>query len=81
MTVCVKVPGASLYRLSGYCCLVTQSCLTLCNLIDLAHQAPLSLEFSRQEYCSDLPFLPLGDLPKPRINATPPALAGGFFNH
>ena len=81
MTVCVKVPGASLCRLCGCCCLVTQSCLTLCNLIDMAHQAPLSLEFSRQEYSSDLPFLPLGDLPKPRNKATPPALAGGFFNH
>ena len=81
MTVCVKVPAASLYRLCGCCCLVTQSCLTLCNLIDLAHQAPLSLGFSRQEYCSELPFLPLGDLPNPRIKPTSPTLACGLFNH
>jgi len=30
--------------------LVAQSCLTLCDTI--AHQAPLSMEFSSQEYCS-----------------------------
>ena len=42
-------------------------------------QAPLSIEFSRQEY---LPYPPLGDLPDPGIKpASPvfPALAGGFF--
>ena len=31
----------------------------------IAHQAPLSMEFSRQGHCSGLPFLPLGDLPNP----------------
>ena len=36
--------------------LVTQSCLTLCKLWTVAYQAPLSLEFSRQEYWSGLPF-------------------------
>ena len=30
-----------------YMCLVVQSCLSLCNAMDLAHQAPLSLGFSR----------------------------------
>ena len=33
----------------------------------VAHQAPLSMEFSRQEYWSELPFSPPGDLPDPRI--------------
>ena len=33
-----------------------QSCLTLCDPIDAAHQAPLSLGFSRQEHWSGLPF-------------------------
>ena len=33
-----------------------QSCLTLCNPIDTAHQAPPSLGFSRQEHWSGLPF-------------------------
>ena len=32
-----------------------------------AHQAPLSIKFSRQEYCSGLPFPPLGELPNPGI--------------
>ena len=31
------------------------------------HQAPLSMEFSRQDYWSGLPFPPIGDLPKPGI--------------
>ena len=29
------------------------------------HQVPLSMEFPRQEYWSELPFPPLGDLPHP----------------
>ena len=36
-------------------CSVAQLCLTLCNLF-VAHQAPLSMEFSGQEYWSGLPF-------------------------
>ena len=47
----------------------------------VAHQAPLSMGFSRQEYRSGLPFLPPRDLPdpgaKPMCPASP-ALAGGF---
>ena len=48
----------------------------------VAHQAPLSMESSRQEDCSGLPFLPPGDLPGPGIElAFPgsPALEGRFF--
>ena len=33
-----------------------QLCLTLCDPIDAAHQAPPSLGFSRQEYWNGLPF-------------------------
>ena len=47
-----------------------------------AHQVPLSMGFSRQEYWSGLPRSPPGDLPNPGIKAVslvPPALAGGFF--
>ena len=36
--------------------LVTQSCLTLCDPMDIAYQAPPSTWFSRQEYSSGLPF-------------------------
>ena len=42
-------------------------------------QAPLSTEFSRQEYYSGLPFPPPGSLPDPEIEPASPALAGGFF--
>ena len=47
-----------------------------------AHQAPLSMGFSRQEYRSGLPFPFPGDLPDPGIkpgSLTSLALAGGFF--
>ena len=37
------------------------------------------MEFSRQEYWSELSFPPLGDLPNPGIELASPALAGGFF--
>ena len=36
----------------------------------LACQAPLTVEFSRQEYCSELPFPTPGDLPDPGIKPT-----------
>ena len=45
----------------------------------VACQAPLSMEFSRQEYWSGLPFPPPGDLPDLGIELVSPALAGGFF--
>ena len=38
----------------------------------IAHKAPLSMEFSRQEYWSGLPFPPSGDLPDPGIEPVPP---------
>ena len=37
-----------------------------------AHQAPLSVGFSRQEYWSGLPFPPPGDLPDPGIKPESP---------
>ena len=43
------------------------------------YQVPLSLEFSRQECWSGLPFPTPGDLPNPGIKCESPALAGGFF--
>ena len=44
----------------------------------VAQQDPLSLEFSRQEYWSGLPFPSPGDLPDPGIEPASPALAGFF---
>ena len=40
----------------------------------VAYTAPLSMEFSRQEYWSGLPFPSPGDLPDPGIEARSPAL-------
>ena len=48
----------------------------------VTRQAPLSIEFSRQEYWSGLPFPSPGDLPNPGnqpMSLMSPALAGGFF--
>ena len=48
----------------------------------VARQAPLSMEFSRQEYWSGLPFSTPGGLPNPATEPTSlvsPALTGGFF--
>ena len=48
----------------------------------VAHQAPLSMGFSRQEYCNGLPYSPPGFLSNPEIkpkSLTSPALAGRFF--
>ena len=60
-----------------------QLCPTLCDTVDYtAHQVPLSLGFSRQEYWTRLPFPTPRDLPDPGIELTSlisPALAGGFF--
>ena len=48
----------------------------------IAHQVPLSMRFSRQEYWSGLPCPPPGDLSRPGIESQSlmsPALAGRFF--
>ena len=45
----------------------------------VAHQAPPSIGFPRQESWSGLPFPSPGDLPDPGIEPASPALAGGFF--
>ena len=49
------------------CVLVTHLCLTLCDPRAVAHQAPWSMGFFRQEHWSGLPFLSPGDLPDPGI--------------
>ena len=45
----------------------------------VAHQSPLSLALTRQEYWSGLPFPSPGCLPGPGVEPRSPALAGGFF--
>ena len=57
-------------------------CPTLCDQWTVACQAPLSMGFYGQEYCSGLPFPPPGDLPHPGIghlSPVTPVSAGGFF--
>ena len=65
------------------CLLSCFSCLGLfAALWTVAHQAPLCMGFSRQEYWSGLSCPPPGDLPNPGIelpSLMPPALAGRFF--
>ena len=62
-----------------------QSCPILCDPMDCSpHQGPLSMEFSRQEYWSGLPFPPPGGLPNPGIepvSLATAALAAGFFTN
>ena len=48
----------------------------------VAHQAPLTMEFSKQKYWSGLPFPTPGNLPDPGIEPTSlasPELVGRFF--
>ena len=63
-------------------CSIIQSWSNLETPWTVAHQAPLSMEFSRQEYWSALPFPTPGDLPNPGIEPaflSSPEMAGGFF--
>ena len=62
------------------------SCFSRANLFvtpwSVAHQAPLSMGFPRQEYWNWLPFPPPWDLPNPEIEPASPmslALAGRFI--
>ena len=59
-----------------------QLCPALCDPWTVAHQAPLSMGFARQEYWGGLPQPPPGDLPDPEIEPTSfmsPALASLLF--
>ena len=40
----------------------------------MAHEACLSMGFSRQEYCSGMPFPSPGDIPDPGVESGSPAL-------
>ena len=45
----------------------------------VAHRAPLSVGFPRQQYWSELPFPSPGDPPNPGMGPESPALTRGFF--
>ena len=60
----------------SYCLVMSNSFVTPWTA---ASQAPLSMRFSKQDYCTGLPFSSPGDLLDPRIEPAAPALAGKFF--
>ena len=65
-TQCSKIWNSC--RLVHCVCVCVFSCVWLFEAQwIIAHQAPLSLGFPRQEYWSRLPFPPSGDLPDPGI--------------
>ena len=68
-----------IYKYIKEYCLVTKSCVTLVTPWTLACQAPLSMGFLRQEYCSGLLCPSPGDFPDSGIELMSPALAGRFF--
>ena len=59
------------------------ACVPLCPVFatpqTITHQAPLPMEFSKQECWSGLPFPSPGDRPNRGIQPTSPALAGGIL--
>ena len=59
--------------------LVAQTCPTLVTPWTAARQAPLSMEFSKQEYWSGLPCPSPGDLPDPGVKPRSPALQADSF--
>ena len=68
-------------------CMCLRASMHACSVVSIslqshgeAHQAPLSIESSRQEYWSGLPFPPPGDLPSVGLELTSPALAGAFLS-
>ena len=67
------------------CVCVHALCHSIMSEWTVTYQAPLSMEFSRQEYLQNgLPFPSPGDLPNPGIKPTflsSPALAGRFFTY
>ena len=57
----------SSFSRTSMCCIKSLSHVSLfATPWTVAHQAPLSMGFSRQEYCSGLPFLPPKDRPNSR---------------
>ena len=69
--------GGRFEREGTYVCAVLYSVASVVSdsviPLTVAHQAPPSMGFSRQEYWSGLPFPPPGDLPDPGIEPMAPA--------
>ena len=72
---CLRAAITNYHKLSDFDGgLVTKSCPTLATSRTVAHQVPLSMGFSRQEYWSGLPFPLSGDLTNRGIEPGSPAL-------
>ena len=67
--------------LSPCWCFIIKLCPILAMLWTVAHKAPLSMGFSRQEYWSGLLFLLPGDLPNPGIKPGSPAIGRWILYH
>ena len=82
--VCVRVSVCVYVCVCVYMCVYEfLSCvLVFATPLTVTHQAPLSMEFSRQEHWSGWPCPPLGDLANPGTEPSSlvsPAMAGRFF--
>ena len=62
-----NIGGKLATEISVFVCAKCFSCVLFATLWTTAHQAPLSMVFSRQEYRSGLPCPPPEDLPDPGI--------------
>ena len=83
-----NMPGAKVTDREGnqQGCVYVLNCFRCVQLFatlwTVAHQAPLFMQLSREEYWSGLPFPPPGDLPHPGIEPAllmSPSLASGLF--
>ena len=70
MKVHKVIPILSTFNLVVCVCLCVFSCVRLYTLWTIACQAPLSMEFSRQEYWIGLPFPSPWCLPNPGSNSS-----------
>ena len=72
---------SKMWLIRGVCvCVCVYNCVLLFAIPwTVAHQAPLSMGFSRGKYWSELPFPSPGNLLDPGIETESPALARGFF--
>ena len=80
----ISLPGLPTNLLNALCCVLSHSfgSESFVTPWTVAHQAPLPMGFSKQEYWSGLPSPSPGDLPDPEIEPTyltSPVLAGRFF--
>ena len=75
---CVNLGGRKALAIQGMCVLLL-SHVQLSATPQIVQQAPLSMEFSRQEHWSGLPCPSPGDLPDPGIKTRFLCIAGRFL--